>query len=107
MSQPLQTPPSAPVAEPGVMHCYRHPDRETLMRCQRCDRPICRPLQVLVLVCIVLGVLIARFIELLVTGWPAGALLSVQGIIALSASALLPSVVYIIFAIIGAIARLR
>jgi membrane associated rhomboid family serine protease len=22
-------------------HCYRHPDRETHIRCQRCDRPIC------------------------------------------------------------------
>ncbi|HEX7739875.1 MAG TPA: rhomboid family intramembrane serine protease [Marmoricola sp.] len=22
-------------------HCYRHPDRETWIRCQRCDRPIC------------------------------------------------------------------
>lgn len=22
-------------------HCYRHPERETWIRCQRCDRPIC------------------------------------------------------------------
>jgi membrane associated rhomboid family serine protease len=22
-------------------HCYRHPDRETHIRCQRCERPIC------------------------------------------------------------------
>jgi membrane associated rhomboid family serine protease len=22
-------------------HCYRHPNRETLIRCTRCDRPIC------------------------------------------------------------------
>ena len=21
--------------------CYRHPERETYIRCQRCDRPIC------------------------------------------------------------------
>jgi len=28
----------APVEVP---HCYRHPDRETWIRCQRCDRPIC------------------------------------------------------------------
>lgn len=24
-----------------VPHCYRHPARETWIRCQRCDRPIC------------------------------------------------------------------
>ena len=25
----------------GALHCYRHPDRETWVRCGRCDRPIC------------------------------------------------------------------
>ena len=25
----------------GPMYCYRHPDRETYVRCGRCDRPIC------------------------------------------------------------------
>lgn len=25
----------------GVPTCYRHPDRETWIRCQRCDKPIC------------------------------------------------------------------
>ena len=25
----------------GVPTCYRHPDRETYIRCQRCERPIC------------------------------------------------------------------
>ena len=25
----------------GTLHCYRHPDRETWVRCGRCDRPIC------------------------------------------------------------------
>ena len=25
----------------GVPACYRHPDRETYIRCQRCSRPIC------------------------------------------------------------------
>ncbi|NEC64201.1 rhomboid family intramembrane serine protease [Streptomyces sp. SID9727] len=25
----------------GPAHCYRHPDRETAVRCVRCDRPIC------------------------------------------------------------------
>lgn len=31
---------SEPAALP-VPHCYRHPSRETLIRCIRCDRPIC------------------------------------------------------------------
>jgi membrane associated rhomboid family serine protease len=26
---------------PQVPHCYRHPDRETYIRCTRCERPIC------------------------------------------------------------------
>lgn len=34
--------PSGPPATPGgVPTCYRHPDRETYVRCQRCERPIC------------------------------------------------------------------
>src|SRR5512143_4045936 len=33
------TGPQAP--DPGVPACYRHPGRETYIRCQRCDRPIC------------------------------------------------------------------
>jgi membrane associated rhomboid family serine protease len=28
-------------AEQAAPTCYRHPDRETWIRCQRCDRPIC------------------------------------------------------------------
>ena len=28
-------------APAGVPTCYRHPDRETYVRCQRCDKPIC------------------------------------------------------------------
>ena len=28
-------------ADDGTLHCYRHPDRETWVRCGRCDRPIC------------------------------------------------------------------
>ena len=32
------TDPTAPV---GVPTCYRHPDRETYISCQRCGRPIC------------------------------------------------------------------
>ena len=32
--------PSTEAAVPAP-HCYRHPQRETLLRCTRCDRPIC------------------------------------------------------------------
>ena len=28
-------------ADAGVPTCYRHPERETYVRCTRCDRPIC------------------------------------------------------------------
>jgi len=30
-----------PIPETGVPTCYRHPGRESYIRCQRCDRPIC------------------------------------------------------------------
>lgn len=30
-----------PSAAPSLPHCYRHPDRETGIRCVRCERPIC------------------------------------------------------------------
>jgi hypothetical protein len=36
--------PAVPVAEdpePAALRCYRHPDRETYVRCGRCDQPIC------------------------------------------------------------------
>src|SRR4029078_13699643 len=35
--------PAAPATrpEPLPLHCYRHPDRETYVRCGRCDQPIC------------------------------------------------------------------
>ena len=26
---------------PGTVRCYRHPERETALRCSRCERPIC------------------------------------------------------------------
>lgn len=32
---------SGPSAATGVPTCYRHPDRETYISCQRCGRPIC------------------------------------------------------------------
>lgn len=39
MSQP---PPAGPDFDaPGFTGCYRHPDRQTGIRCQRCRRPIC------------------------------------------------------------------
>ena len=28
-------------SDPPALHCYRHPDRETWVRCGRCDQPIC------------------------------------------------------------------
>jgi membrane associated rhomboid family serine protease len=37
---PMPTPPGQPGAE-AVPTCYRHPERETYVRCQRCERPIC------------------------------------------------------------------
>lgn len=40
MTQPPQGPTSDQTAA-GVPTCYRHPDRETWIRCQRCERPIC------------------------------------------------------------------
>jgi membrane associated rhomboid family serine protease len=36
--------PQPPEPQPGsraVPHCYRHPDRETYISCQRCGKPIC------------------------------------------------------------------
>jgi hypothetical protein len=37
------TPPAAVMAEDETpaLRCYRHPDRETWVRCGRCDQPIC------------------------------------------------------------------
>lgn len=32
---------SADSADDGPLYCYRHPNRETYVRCGRCDRPIC------------------------------------------------------------------
>lgn len=36
-----QAPGSRPDARGGLPGCYRHPDRETGVRCTRCERPIC------------------------------------------------------------------
>jgi membrane associated rhomboid family serine protease len=35
----MPTPPET--SAPDVMHCYRHADRETLISCSNCGRPIC------------------------------------------------------------------
>ena len=35
------TQPVSPAPGTGVPTCYRHPDRETYITCQRCGRPIC------------------------------------------------------------------
>jgi hypothetical protein len=32
---------TAGFSDPPPLHCYRHPDRETWVRCGRCDQPIC------------------------------------------------------------------
>lgn len=39
-SVPEGTPATEP-AEPEVSYCYRHSDRETLLHCIQCDKPIC------------------------------------------------------------------
>ncbi len=33
--------PHPETSAPDVMRCYRHPDRETLLSCSNCERPIC------------------------------------------------------------------
>ncbi|MEU8103946.1 rhomboid family intramembrane serine protease [Nonomuraea muscovyensis] len=40
-SQPPSSPLPPEQPAEAVPTCYRHPDRETWVRCQRCDRPIC------------------------------------------------------------------
>jgi membrane associated rhomboid family serine protease len=32
---------SGETSAPEALHCYRHPDRETLLSCSNCERPIC------------------------------------------------------------------
>ncbi|MBB6437322.1 rhomboid family intramembrane serine protease [Streptomyces candidus] len=43
MEQPPKSPDSQRPADSdgGLPHCYRHPDRETGIRCTRCEKPIC------------------------------------------------------------------
>ncbi|WP_261566097.1 rhomboid family intramembrane serine protease [Frankia gtarii] len=39
--RPPAGPPVPGAHSPSVPRCYRHPDRETYVSCQRCSRPIC------------------------------------------------------------------
>ncbi|MFJ6696633.1 rhomboid family intramembrane serine protease [Streptomyces sp. NPDC091272] len=42
MDQPPKSPDPQPADAGGsIPHCYRHPDRETGIRCTRCEKPIC------------------------------------------------------------------
>ena len=41
MTEPPLPPGAGDDAATAVPVCYRHPDRESHIRCQRCDRPIC------------------------------------------------------------------
>jgi len=34
-------------SQPQPMYCYAHPQRETLLRCNRCERPMCQSCAVL------------------------------------------------------------
>jgi hypothetical protein len=37
----MSTAVTADLTEPQPLYCYRHPERETFVRCGRCDQPIC------------------------------------------------------------------
>ena len=37
----MSTAVTADITEPQPLYCYRHPERETWVRCGRCDQPIC------------------------------------------------------------------
>ncbi|MEU8887270.1 rhomboid family intramembrane serine protease [Streptomyces sp. NPDC048442] len=42
MDQPPKSPDPQPAdADGSIPYCYRHPDRETGIRCTRCEKPIC------------------------------------------------------------------
>ncbi len=190
MTQTKPTPATPTSSEPTTLYCANHPDRETLIRCGRCGKPICLqcqvrhpvgirckecaqirkdplttltpaqyalafvsalgastvggfiapylglffalfvgpaigmgiaefvgrvigykrglPLTLIVSVCIVLGVVVAQLIVVLATGRvPLGAGLNLNVLVAVALGSIIPSIVYIIFAIGGAAARLR
>ncbi len=35
------------MSDETTLHCYLHPERETLLRCNNCERPICTKCAVL------------------------------------------------------------
>ncbi|MCC7355059.1 MAG: tetratricopeptide repeat protein [Anaerolineae bacterium] len=37
----ILSPPAPDHAEPEILYCANHPDTETLLRCNRCNKPIC------------------------------------------------------------------
>lgn len=41
MTTPLQMTPSQATGGPQPLHCANHPARETMLRCNRCEKPIC------------------------------------------------------------------
>ena len=41
LGEPMDQPVGSPQDAQSLPVCYRHPDRETGVRCTRCDRPIC------------------------------------------------------------------
>jgi len=46
MTEPPLPAGAGPTPDEAVPTCYRHPDRETYVRCQRCNRPICPECQI-------------------------------------------------------------
>ena len=46
MTQPPVPSGAGPAPDEVVPTCYRHPNRETYVRCQRCNRPICPECQI-------------------------------------------------------------
>ncbi|MBI1800590.1 MAG: B-box zinc finger protein [Chloroflexi bacterium] len=46
MTDPAPSPTLTPPSAPATLYCANHPDRETLLRCGRCGKPICRQCQV-------------------------------------------------------------
>jgi hypothetical protein len=39
--QTVQQPAQGVETDPGLLYCYRHPDVQTGLRCNRCNKPIC------------------------------------------------------------------
>ncbi len=188
-NHPTTQPPNHLTTQPPTLYCANHPDRETLIRCGRCDKPICvkcqvrhpvgirckdcarlrkdplttltplqyvlafasalgasiiggfigsqigffalfigpiigggiaefvgrvigykrgLPLQIIVSVCIVLGLIISNFIIVVATNRGVETLLQRGDVLrGLVVGSIVTSIIYIVFAIGGAITRLR